>query len=50
MLKAWMKRNFELAEEHLNFEAFLESAVVMNSTGQFARKHFQHAGIGIEIN
>jgi hypothetical protein len=43
-----MKRHFELADEYENFGEFLEAVVVANSDGSDVRKHFLHAGIGME--
>ena len=44
MLKAWLKRHFELAEG-ITFAAFLEEAVITCGGGQHAKGHFKHAGI-----
>lgn len=42
-LKAWVKRNYRLAEEFNSFEAFLHFAV-SQSTGEHARTHYREAG------
>jgi transposase len=42
-LKAWVKRNYKLAEEYQSFEAFLHFAV-NQSRGSHARAHFREAG------
>lgn len=46
VLKAWLKRHFELAE-HMGFAAFLEHAVTACSGGKYAKGHFAHAGIHV---
>ena len=48
MLKAWMKRHFELADEYENFGEFLEAVVIVNSDENNIKKYFLHADIGIE--
>lgn len=44
MLKSWMKRHFELAED-MTFRRFIEAAVEANSGGHNAVGHFKHAGV-----
>ena len=46
VLKAWLKRHFEIANT-CSFPEFLEHAMEACSTGRDARGHFRHAGIHI---
>lgn len=44
VLKAWLKRHFELAEG-ISFKTFLETAVASYSGGQYTKGYFEHAGV-----
>ena len=46
VLKAWLKRYFELAE-HMPFRRYLKRAVQACSAGVHAKAHFAHAGIWV---
>ena len=46
VLKAWLKRHFELAEG-MSFRRYLELAVQACSAGIHAKAHFAHAGISV---
>jgi transposase len=46
VLKAWLKRHFELAED-MPFRRYLELAVQACSGGTHAKAHFAHAGISV---